>query len=83
MELNTAREALVNKRKLLLIGQATMQASADSFAHTPLGHAFVLRKPLAKATANLCANADCGCDIRAHARAEVECNGAFGRKPPP
>lgn len=48
-----------------------MQASADSFAHTPLGHAFVLRKPLAKATANLCANADCGCDIRAHARAEV------------
>mmetsp|Transcript_27193 Transcript_27193/g.81904 ORF Transcript_27193/g.81904 Transcript_27193/m.81904 type:complete len:313 (-) Transcript_27193:41-979(-) len=47
------------------------QASAASFAASPLGHDFVLRRPLAKATANRCALPDCGCDIREHAREEV------------
>jgi len=48
-----------------------MQASADSFAPTPVGHNFVLRVPLARATANKCARSDCQLDIRAHARSEV------------
>lgn len=47
------------------------QASADSFSREPCGHKFVLRTPLAKATANRCAVPDCGLDIRAHARDEV------------
>lgn len=46
-----------------------MQAAAATFADEPLGHNFVLRKPLAKATANKCA--ECGADIRSHARSEV------------
>ena len=45
------------------------QAASDTFATAPLGHKFVLRKPLAKATANRCA--ECGEDIRAHSREEV------------
>lgn len=48
-----------------------MQAAAASFSETSLGHKFQLRVPLAKATANKCALADCGCDIRAHSRSEV------------
>ena len=46
-----------------------MQAAAASFSATPCGHKFVLRTPLAKATANRCA--ECGEDIRSHSRAEV------------
>ncbi len=46
-----------------------MQVSGSEFGSEPLGHAFVLRVPLARATASRCA--DCGCDIRAHARQEV------------
>ena len=46
-----------------------MQASAATFSATPLGHKFVLRTILAKATANRCA--DCSEDIRAHSRGEV------------
>lgn len=45
-------------------------ASAATFSCTSLGHKFVLRKPLAKATANKCA--ECGCDIREHSREEVD-----------
>ena len=45
------------------------QASADSFSREPCGHRFVLRQPLAKATANRCA--DCARDIREHSREEV------------
>lgn len=45
------------------------QASAATFSKTPLGHKFVLRKPLAKATANKCV--ECSCDIREHSREEV------------
>ena len=46
-----------------------MQAAAATFSATPLGHKFVMRKPLAMATANKCA--ECACDIREHARDEV------------
>ena len=46
-----------------------MQAASASFSETPLGHAFVLRRLLAKATANKCA--ECAADIRDHARCEV------------
>lgn len=46
-----------------------MQASSADFADEPLGHKFVLRTPLAKATANKCA--ECSADIRLHARSEV------------
>jgi protein-tyrosine phosphatase len=44
-----------------------MQAT---FSATPLGHAFVLRTPLAKATANKCAT--CASDIFQHGRDEVK-----------
>ena len=46
-----------------------MAASASDFASEPLGHAFVMRVPLAKVTARRCAS--CGSDIFGHARAEV------------
>lgn len=46
-----------------------MQISASEFSAEPRGHSFVLRVPLAKATANKCAA--CAEDIRSHARHEV------------
>ena len=46
-----------------------MAASAADFASVPLGHAFVMRKPLAKVIAKRCAS--CGSDIFLHGRAEV------------
>ena len=49
--------------------QAASQAAASSFSEAPLGHRFVLRVPLAKATANRCA--ECSADIREHGRHEV------------
>merc|ERR1719231_126186 len=46
-----------------------MQAAASQFAAEPVGHAFELRKPLAKVTARKCAV--CAASIFEHARAEV------------
>ena len=45
------------------------QVAASQFSRDGQGHAFVLRKPLAKVTAKRCAA--CGEDVFAHARAEV------------
>eukprot|EP00035_Acanthoeca_spectabilis_P010689 m.189209 g.189209 ORF g.189209 m.189209 type:complete len:221 (-) comp15103_c0_seq2:431-1093(-) len=51
-------------------GAAVGSQIADSqFAKTPLGHAFVLRAPLAKATAKRCR--ECGANVYDHARTEV------------
>ena len=46
-----------------------MQAAASDFSSEPCGHCFVLRMPLAKATAHKCAN--CGLGIKQHSRKEV------------
>jgi protein-tyrosine phosphatase len=53
-------------------GRLVMAQFSDAdFATEGLGHKFVLRIPLAKATARKCAVDGCGCDIRAHSRMEV------------
>ena len=49
--------------------QQAVQVAASQFAADGLGHRFVLRKPLAKVTARLCAQ--CGADVFSHSRAEV------------
>ena len=46
-----------------------MAASSSDFADVPLGHAFVLRKPLARVGARRCAS--CGADVFEHHRSEV------------
>ena len=48
---------------------ADAQVAASQFAAEGLGHAFVLRKPLAKVTAKKCA--ECGADWDQHSRDEV------------
>lgn len=48
---------------------ADAQVAACQFAAEGLGHAFVLRKPLAKVTAKRCA--ECGADWDQHSRDEV------------
>ena len=47
-----------------------MQISESQFASEAIGHRFVLRRPLAKATATRCA--ECGSHWTAHSRAEVD-----------
>ena len=58
------------QRALHAADEAPGQQVADSqFAVEPLGHAFMLRKPLSKATAKKCV--ECGLSIYEHACAEV------------
>ena len=58
------------QRALHAADEAPGQQVADSqFAVEPLGHAFMLRKPLSKATAKKCV--ECGLSIFEHACAEV------------
>ena len=47
-----------------------MQVSASQFAAHPVGHTFLLRKPLAMPTCSKCAT--CAADVFEHARSEVD-----------